>query len=247
MARDLIPIVLLPGLEGTGRLFARFLAAATGALDLRVVPYPTDRPLGYEELSDHVRAALPRRGRYVLLGESFSGPLALKLAGERPRGLAGLILAASFHRRPAPRWLERLRPLGRVFFAAPLPAHAVRLLLGGADSPPELVREVQDAVASVPWRVMLTRARAALDVDASDAVAACPVPLLVLSGREDRLLRRSIPAEIQALRADAEVRVLDAPHLVLQRLPSEAMAVVEGFARRVVGASRPTAEPAPSP
>lgn len=247
MARDPIPVVLLPGLEGTGRLFARFLLSRPDVLDLRVVSYPPDRSLGYAELADHVRAVLPRRGRFVLLGESFSGPLALRIARERPRGLSGIVLAASFHRRPAPPWLERLRPLGRVFFAAPLPAHAVRLLLGGAEAPPELVREVQEAVASVSWRVMLRRARAALEVDASDELRACPVPLLVLSGRADRLLRREIPAEILALRADADVRMLEAPHLVLQSAPSEAMAALEAFARRVAGPAAAEAEPSRSP
>lgn len=233
MARPPVPVLLLPGLEGSGHLFRRFVAAGTGALDLRPLPYPQDRPLGYAELADHVRAALPRRAGWVLLGESFSGPMALRIARERPRGLAGVVLAASFHRRPAPRWLERLRPLGRVFFRAPLPAHAVRLLLGGPDAPDDLVQDVQDAVAEVPARVMLRRAREALEVDASADLLSCPVPILVLSGQHDRLLRREIPREIRALRRDTDVRLLDAPHLMLQRRPAEAMRFLEAFARRV--------------
>lgn len=238
MARSPVPVLLLPGLEGSGHLFRRFLAAGSGALDLRPLPYPQDRPLGYAELADHVRAALPRRPAWILLGESFSGPMALRIAREKPRGLAGVVLAASFHRRPAPRWLERLRPLGRVFFNAPLPAHAVRLLLGGADAPDDLVQEVQDAVADVPARVMFRRAREALEVDATADLLTCAVPVLVLSGQHDRLLRREIPGEIRSLRRDAEVRLLDAPHLVLQRRPAEAMRLLEGFARRVCGEER---------
>ena len=105
MPAEPLPVVLLPGLEGTGRLFARFLAAATGALDLRVVRYPSDRVLRYAALMGLVRKQLPREERWALLAESFSGPLALRLAAEAPPGLGAVALAASFHRQPARRWL----------------------------------------------------------------------------------------------------------------------------------------------
>jgi len=227
-----IPVLLLPGLEGTGRLFARFLAAATGALDLRVVRYPPLRALGYQALLEFVRDQLPRRGRWALLAESFSGPLGLRLAAEAPPGLAAVALAASFHRRPARRWLTAFRTAAPLFFNVPFPAPLVRALLAGADAPSELVTEVRAAVAAVPGRVMVARAEEALEADASPALAASRLPLLVLAGRNDRLLRRAIPEEIRALRPDAEVHLLDAPHLVLQRQPGRTMALVEDFLGR---------------
>jgi pimeloyl-ACP methyl ester carboxylesterase len=232
MPAEPLPVLLLPGLDGTGRLFARFLAAANGALDLRVVSYPTHRALGYEALMGFVRGQLPRQGRWALLAESFSGPLALRLAAEPPPGLAAVVLAASFHRRPARRWLAAFRPAAPLFFNAPLPAPAVRALLAGLDAPGELVTEVRAAVAAVPGRVMVARAEEALEADASPALATSRLPLLVLAGRNDRLLRRAIPEEILALRPDAEVHLLDAPHLVLQRQPNRAMALVEDFLGR---------------
>jgi pimeloyl-ACP methyl ester carboxylesterase len=150
----------------------------------------------------------------------------------------GVVLAATFHRHPARPLIARALPLAPAFFRLPLPAHAVRLLLGGADAGDDLVREVQDAVSRVPGAVMAARARAALAVDASEALRACPAPVLFLGGREDRLLRAEIPDEIRALRPDAEIRMLDAPHLVLQRHPAESMRAVEDFLRRAA-APRP--------
>jgi hypothetical protein len=61
------------------------------------------------------------------------------------------------------------------------------------------------------------------------------VPRLFLGGRHDRLLRSALPIEVRALRADAEIRMLDAPHLVLQRHPAEAMSIVEAFLLRCAG------------
>jgi pimeloyl-ACP methyl ester carboxylesterase len=224
--------ICLPGLDGTGRLFGRFAAAGTGALELRVIEYPRDRYLPYAALHRLVEAALPADRPFALLGESFGGPLALRVAAGRPAGLTAVVLAASFHRRPAAPAMSVLRLLSPAFFRLPLPAHAVRLLLGGADCADDLVREVQEAVASVRGSVMSARASEAMDVDATAALRACPVPLLFLGGKGDRLLRTGLPIEVRALRADAEIRMLDAPHLVLQRRPAEAMRIVEDFLLR---------------
>lgn len=238
--------LLLPGLEGTGRLFDRFLAEASGALELKVISYPPDRVLGYPALADRVRAELPADRPFALLGESFSGPLALRLAAAAPPGLVGLVLAASFHRRPSATTISALRPLAPAFFRLPLPAHAVRLLLAGFDAPADLVEEVRHAAAAVKGNVMAARAREALRVDATAWVQGCPVPLLFLGGKEDHLLRSAIPIEIRALRADAEIRMLDAPHLVLQTRPRESMQIVEEFLQRAA-AGRPQAQASRSP
>ena len=224
--------ICLPGLDGTGRLFGPFAGACTGALELRVIEYPRDRFLSYEALETLVVPELPLDRPFALLGESFGGPLALRLAHRNPPGLVAVVLAASFHRRPAAPAMTALRPLSPAFFRLPLPAHAVRLLLGGPDASDALVRDVQQAVASVRGSVMAGRASAALRVDASAALRACPVPLLFLGGKQDRLLRSALPIEVRALRADAEIRMLDAPHLVLQRYPAEAMRLVEEFLLR---------------
>jgi pimeloyl-ACP methyl ester carboxylesterase len=222
-------VVLLPGLDGTGRLFAPFVNEAAPAVDLFTLAYPTDRFLSYEALEEFVLQRLPRERPYALLGESFSGPLALRLAARRPPGLTAVILAASFHRRPAARAIAVLRPLAPAFFRLPLPAHAVRLLLAGPDASDALVAEVQAGTASVKPAVMAARAAEALRADASEEVRSCPVPLLFLWGRDDRLLRSAIPIEIRALSPRAVLRTLPTPHLVLQRAPREALAEIRAF------------------
>lgn len=228
--------LLLPGLDGTGALFSRFLAEGSGALEPRVLPYPPDRILGYAGLAERVLRELPADRPFALLGESFGGPLALRVAAARPPGLRGVVLASSFHRRPAAALVTLLRPLSSAFFRLPLPDHAVRLLLGGQDAPDDLVAEVREAVASVRPAVMVARAREALRVDASAWVEACPAPLLFLGGKHDRLLRTALPFEIRVLRPDAEIRMIDAPHLLLQRQPALAMRIVEEFLIRRAGA-----------
>ncbi|MEI6225872.1 MAG: alpha/beta hydrolase, partial [Deltaproteobacteria bacterium] len=85
----------------------------------------------------------------------------------------------------------------------------------------------------VPAHVMAARAREAIGVDASEALRRCPVPLLFLGGKRDRLLRSTLPGEIRALQPRAEVRRVDTRHLVLLRKPEESMKIVEEFLLRV--------------
>lgn len=84
-------LVLLPGLDGTGELFDPLVRELGPDLSIRVVRYPQDPGLGYKELLQFARDALPPTEPLVLLGESFSGPIAIQLSAERPDQVRGLI------------------------------------------------------------------------------------------------------------------------------------------------------------
>ncbi len=226
------PLVLLPGLDGTGRLFARLVEMLPAAIEPLVIPYPPDRALGYRELANAVRAQLPQGRRFVLLGESFSGPLAIQLAASKPADLAAVVLVASFHCRPVSAVLAAIEPLLRPFVGVQPPRFAIRRLLAGADAPSGLVDEVRAAVRGVRRPVLAARLREALKVDVSRELAACTLPVLHVTGRQDGLLRPGIAAEMQALLPSMETLELDAPHLVAQRRPAETSAAVAEFLAR---------------
>ncbi len=231
--------ILLPGLDGSGRLFAPLLAAGPRAFDPVALSFPADQALGYDELVELVRPRLPR-GRFVLLAESFSGPLALRLAAEQPRGLEAVILAASFLRRPLDPLLHPIRGLvGARLFGVPMPAWLVRRLMAGSDAPDAIVAEVQQAVAAVSPAVLALRSAEAVAVDAREALAGVEVPLLFLAPTRDRLIRRDAWKDVAAIRPDAEVVHLEAPHMILQRCPRACLARIEEFlARSARGAKR---------
>jgi len=52
--------------------FDRLVRELPASIETRIVAYPTDRCLGYRELEELVRAALPTDRPYALLGESFA-------------------------------------------------------------------------------------------------------------------------------------------------------------------------------
>ena len=94
-------LIVLPGLDGTATLHSGFSNAASHLFDpVTVIPYPSQQPLGYSELEVLVRAALPPVAPYLLLGESFSGPIALSIAANPPPNLVGVVLSTSFGNSP---------------------------------------------------------------------------------------------------------------------------------------------------
>lgn len=247
MARGRLPTLLLPGLDGSGRLFAPLLAAGPGLLEPRVVALPADPSLGYDGYLEALRPALPRRGRWALLAESFSGPLAVRLAAERPPGLVALVLAATFLHRPLHPWLAPLAPvIGERLFALPLLPAAVRLLLAGPEAPAEVVGAVREAAAATPPAVLAKRAREALAADVRAALAATDVPLLLLVPTRDRLLREGVAAEVLAARPGAEVAPIEGPHTILQVRPGACLARIEPFlAAALAAAEGPAAAAGP--
>lgn len=218
-------------MDGTGRLFAPLLARLPASVRPQVLVYPTDEPLGYDELLALVRPQLPADD-FVLLGESFSGPLALRLAAERPPGLRGLILAASFVESPL-RWA----PAGMLPFVAPLAfsAPAMRIaarMLGVHRCAPEVPALFRAANAAVHHKVLARRARAILELR-PPALALPELPVLVLAARQDRVVGASSVAAIVRRLPHAQVEWFDAPHLLLQAAPAEAAACIAAFVARV--------------
>ena len=67
-------LVLLPGMDGTGELFSPLIKELGPDIQTVVIRYP-DLPLDYAAHEAFARARLPSTGPFVVLGESFSGPI----------------------------------------------------------------------------------------------------------------------------------------------------------------------------
>src|SRR5580698_5589674 len=225
-------LVLLPGLDGTGKLFAEFLKALDLGSRAHVVPYPPDIPLGYDELEPIVRAALPTRSPFVLLGESFSGPLAIRIAARPPPGLAALVLCVTFASNPYPRlaWERRLAPLLPL---KSLPRWLRAPLMWGSASPAKAPRQSERAMAGVDAAVIRGRIAALLSVDETAALAKISVPTLVLCATRDRVVSKAASMRIMRGIRHAQRVDVDGPHLLLKTRPQECAAAVLKFIRSV--------------
>lgn len=215
-------LVLLPGLDGTCKLFDRFVRAAPAGTSVVAIPLPSDRVLTYDELADFAASRLPP-GPIAVLGESFSGPLALRVAMRVP--LAGVILCASFVRPPLAlrATAGALSMLVRVSPPVPL----VRALLTGGDE--ALAHDLVRAVREVDPAVLASRVRMVLRVDLVAELAACPVPIQYLQAARDRVVGPSQAALVRRTRPDANVVRIDGPHLLLQAAAADCWTHIDAF------------------
>jgi pimeloyl-ACP methyl ester carboxylesterase len=217
-----VSIVLLPGMDGTGTLFRPLLDTLPPDLNATVVEYPRDEVLGYDALLE--RIPIPSEP-FIIVAESFSGPLAVRLAARELPQLRGLVLAATFVRSPRaiPRWA--VAPL---IFSVPPPDAALRWALLGDDASAGDVALLRAAIRSVQPNVLAHRLREIAKVDVSGELRGCRVPVLEISASRDRLIPRTLSSEFSHL----EHVELDAPHLVLQRCATQAAQHIVEFARR---------------
>ena len=239
-------LVLLPGLDGTGLLFAEFLKVLDPGIDTRVVAYPKDTPKGYDELETLVRAALPADRRFVILGESFSGPLAIRIAAQPPALLQGLILCVSFARNPYP-WAAWARPLAVHLPLKILPRWVRAPLMWGSKDPNAAPAQAQRAMAGVSAQVIRRRIAALLGVDATDALRRVARPLLVLRATQDRVVPRAATLRILREAPHARLVEVDGPHLLLQTRARECAEVIQSFMQESILGARPTTRAGPSP
>jgi pimeloyl-ACP methyl ester carboxylesterase len=216
-------------MHGTAALFEPLRRELSASVRVLTVEYPHDPTLDYAALTDLVRRALPA-GDLFLLGESFGGPMAVRLAATAS-GVRGLVLASSFLRAPVPLFLgPAARALGASALARGLPAWAIERVLIGEAASPSLVASVVREVRSVPTAVLAARFEALLGVDVRDTFAAVRVPTLLIVGGRDWLVPPAATREVTRLRPDvAMLQVPGAPHLALQTHPTEAAAALKSF------------------
>ena len=98
--RAAAPISPMPGLDGTGLLFERFVAALPSGIQTLIIDYPRV-VASLEEHAATVAAQLPS-ARVTLLAESFSGIVALHLLRNRQVSVEKIIFIASFGSAPQP-------------------------------------------------------------------------------------------------------------------------------------------------
>lgn len=224
-------LVLLPGLDGTGTLFSELTPLIESKFEPIVVRYPPDVPLGYAESEAIARRALPN-GPFLLLGESFSGPIAISIAAEAPPGLAGVILCASFVSCPRP-YLARFWPVASHLPIFNIPPTLLARYFGGRFYSPELSCALEKARKSVADEVFKTRIGAVCAVDFSSELQKVRVPILYLRASQDRIVPRSASQKIRRLAPSVQIEDIEGPHYLLQSRPSAAAEAIQRFAGKL--------------
>ena len=229
MNNEVSHLVLLPGLDGTGRLFRWLSAEYAGPVALQVVSYPADARLGYRELTKYGREIIGSRN-VIVLGESFSGPIAVEIAASMPNQVKGLILAATFVRSPWPAWLVRMSARLNPGLA---PRPLMHAILRGRNKDPTLTMEIEKILTEMAPEVRSKRLRDVANADVRDLLAMVRCPILLLHGTKDWLVPRTSVEKSLKSDPNATIALFEAPHMLLQTNAAAAARAIEAFVGKI--------------
>lgn len=188
-------MVLLPGLDGTGKLFEPQVARLSQYFDLRCLAIPEDNRQDWDDLAevvaDLINREQPAHAPY-LCGESYGGCLALKVALKVPNLLSRLILvnpASSLCQLPWLRWTAQAATYvpGWIYnysgaFVFPLLANFDRIRTDWQQTFLEIVRPISREC--VAWRLSMLQG---FEVPI-EQLRQLAVPTALIGSGQDRLL-----------------------------------------------------------
>lgn len=224
-------LLFVHGSGCTGDVFAAQLRAFTGAHAPNLPGHDAPgSPASVGEFADFIASyiATHELDDVVLAGNSLGGAIALECALRGLPQVAGIVLLGSGARlRVAPQVLAGLEnefeatatSLARLFFFEPLP------------------QRVDEAVASmkrVGQAQTLRDFRACDAFDAVERVGKLGVPLLALTGEEDRLTPPKFAQFFANRVAGAQARIVPrAGHLIMVERPEETNAELRAFVHQL--------------
>lgn len=223
-------LVLMPGMDGTGEFCQPFIAALPEDYYASSVSYPRDAVLPSKEFLNFIRICSGIHRSYILVAESFSTPYAIELAATNPENLKALVLCAGFASNPATGWQGFVLKYALPFlFRFPISDFALQRWLVGTDASPELLQAIRKAISSVRPDVMKDRLRIILSSNQRTNLSKIKIPILYLEAKQDRLIPNSCFKEIKCIQPNTILAHLDGPHLILQREPQKASAIIQDF------------------
>lgn len=187
-----------------------------------IVRYPADLAANHDAYVQYALSQLPSDGTSLVVAESFSSAVAVRMAhGLRDR-LLGLVICAGFISPP-----HALLPLLRRVPPKVFPlARRIRPLLRhfclDAQSGTKALDELQSALRLLDGRVAQQRLNVLSSLDANSAWRGLTVPTLALQASKDRLVDRRAQLMLeQTASPSTKMVTLDGPHFLLQARPTE--------------------------
>lgn len=208
-------LVLMPGLDGTGKLFAPIIPLLEQHFELIIVTYPDLD--SFTDYVDCARGQLPGTPGFSLLAESFSGPVALTLMAQQPDQFGPSVLAATFARSP-------LAALTRMANYVPEQVFSIGALsdfcLDVCETDDEDSSETQPLPLNVMEQLDGVRLKHRISVfsriDISALLPDIEAPILYLRARQDRVVAETDAQMIEEYLPDVQRVDIDGPHLLLQ-------------------------------
>lgn len=220
-----LKLVVLPGLDGTGKLFAPFVANLPPSIEPVVIQYPMNNYFTLNEYANFVESQLPP-GKFALLAESFSGLVALQLLPKISSRLTCLVFANTFAKSPIPyvlRLFSYMPFLG--FFSSFLPIWAIRAFCLGGQASKENCVWLRSVLKEVPSKIISSRLRIISQTKFVDRYE-IQCSSFYIQASSDRLIPQKASKWFEKNIIGLKVLPLDTPHFMLQAKPKESAELI---------------------
>ncbi len=228
-------LLLLPGLDGTGLLFRPLVDMLSGFCEIEIVSYPDDKLLGYADLIEWIQERLPQED-FILLGESFAGPVVYEIACHEPAGLKGAIFVATFLHDPHPVLTRLLSSFPfRFFLSLPIPDYVSRTFFFDSHADESIMALFARAMQKTPPRVLVHRLSEIARLEIRPSV--CSLNCTYIQATRDRLVP---PGCLSAFRQQMENLVVyrvAGPHFILQSKAEECARIIRLETERFMACS----------
>ncbi|MFV2061494.1 MAG: alpha/beta fold hydrolase [Gammaproteobacteria bacterium] len=221
-------LVLLPGLDGTGLLFQPFVEQCLEAEQVTIISYPDNYHIPYSELADFVASQLPKDKDIVLLGESYSGPVAIQLANRRELNISSLILVATFSHYPDSllKFVSLWLPY-KYLLKLPIPDFILKFVCFDKHVNSRIMGLLKTTLGLTPTAIMAKRMSEGVHIDVRDELKAISIPCTYIRAKHDKLVSRSASEEIKKINNSVDIIEIDGPHFILQTRILECYAVIK--------------------
>ncbi len=213
-------LVLMPGLDGTGKFFDPIIPLLQADFNLQIVTYPDLD--SFEAYVDCALSQLPTEAGFSLLAESFSGPVAIAAMAQRPGLVGPSVLSSTFVRSPLPE-LTRMSAYipDQMFSIGALGQFCLDLYEVEDDDFSETQPLPLNVTEQLDGSVLKNRIGAMSRIDISALLPGIEVPILYLRGTHDRIVSENDATMMQQYLPRVERVDIDAPHLLLQTRPQQ--------------------------
>jgi len=223
----------MPGMDGTGISFAPLGRLLPEDVSVKIITYPTDRLLSFEETvhcaGDQIR---DRYEEAIVIAESFSGPVAIELVGSGRIKIKALVLCSTFARSPRPVLFKLMTYLPlELLIILPFPKLLFKHLVEGGEASADLFASMWQRIkVQVHADVLVHRLKLISRMDVRRWLWKLTIPCLFIQASSDRSVPGASLSDFTQAVANLRVRRIKGPHYILQAEPERCLEAIQAFA-----------------
>lgn len=213
-------LILLPGLDGTGKLFQPLINELPSNIEHQIISYPENDCLSLKDLEAYVIERLPKTENFILLAESFSGPIGYLIAKRNLDNMKGIFFVATFLQNPNKTLLilNKLLPFS-VLLKLPIPNLIIKQIFFSKDTENHVISLFKETIKNLNSNVISFRlneiSKLSLELDKIE------IQSFYIQALNDKLVTRNCLSSFTDISDSLKMLRIAGPHFILQTQPQQ--------------------------